>query len=165
MYFCILFYLHLLIGEERIDNLLNLEIWDEFEEIRWTRKPRSIRIPDLNNIVSSLGADGNTVDLIGGIGRNPLEHKSNRIVRKGLAGIGFQYLETVAAAIDIRTVFPEGRNGILEEEEHAVTERGDSKGICEFEKVCVTIYSATFNKGCQIPLLFVNTVIPERITL
>ena len=82
-----------------------------------------IRVPDLDDIMGLLGADGDAIDDIAPILCHLLDHGGHRIAFKDCAGLGFENADTVASAIDIVAVLPEGRNAVAHQEEHSIAQR------------------------------------------
>jgi len=94
-----------------------------------------VRVPDLDNIVGSLGTDRESIDLIGIVLNDLLEHGGDGVAHEGRARLGLEDAKGIRAAIDIVTVLPERRNIAAHKEEHAVTQRVHLEGREDLQEV------------------------------
>ena len=94
-----------------------------------------VGVPDLDNIVGSLRTDRESVDLIGIVLDDLLEHGGNGVAHKGGACLGLENAEGIRPAIDVVTVLPERRNIAAHEEEHAITQRVHLESREDLQKV------------------------------
>ena len=116
-------HLHFLIRERSIDCFGGQNIRMMNDEIGIALEGLGIGVPDLDDIMGLLRADGDAIDDIAPILCHLLNHGRNSIALKDGAGLRLENANAVASAIDIVTVLPEGRNAIAHQEEHSIAQR------------------------------------------
>jgi hypothetical protein len=65
------------------------------------------KIPELENMKSLLGADGDTNNGVFGVGRDQTKNGSGSVALKGFQGICLRNLDTVRAAVDVGAMLPQ----------------------------------------------------------
>jgi len=148
--------LHLLLRKRRIEDIFRLHVGQQLEEVGRGSVLGRIRIPYLDDIVCLFGANGNAVYRIGGVGGEKAENGRNAIRDECLAGILFDDSETVGPTIHIVTVFPEGRNGVSHQEEHAVRECIGLEFFNDAEEFSPSVHGSCSLKGPDAPLGFIG---------
>ena len=120
-------------------------------------KGGGVVIPCFNNIESALGTNGESIDLIGGIGKM-IQHNCNDMVDINVRGISGLAAKGIASTANMMMTFPEGRRRITHHKEHAIGEVLDLKSIHDRPEVSPGFHRTKTDEGVQGPFGFIRRV-------
>ena len=149
--------LHFLLDEGGINDVAFANGAKGGIEIGWFMIGSSIVIPCFDDIESAFGTDGESINLIGGIGKM-IQHDSNDMIDINIGSIRFLTAKGITTAANVIMTFPEGRRRIAHHKEHTVGEVFNLESIHDRPKVSPGFHDTETNECIQCPFGFIRRV-------
>jgi len=110
-----------------------------------------IRIPHLDNVKSSLGADRDSIGAMIRGRRDRIQKTGDRIGQKDVAYILFGATKGVASSTDMVMAFPQRRRGVTHQKEHPLGKGFHPKTLHDIPKVTPGGHGAERQEGLKRP--------------
>ena len=143
--------LHFLLNKRRIDDVALTNTREVRLKLRRKVELLRIRIPHLDNVKPSLGADRDTIGAMIRSRCGCIQDASDRIGQKDVAYILFGATKGVASSTDMVMAFPQRRRGVTHQKEHPLGKGFHSKTLHDIPKVTPGSHGAERQEGLKRP--------------